>query len=48
MIEKVNLGDYKVKYSYIEEKIEIGYITIEETFDVINIIDVMVNEKKKE
>lgn len=47
MIEKVNLGDYKVKYSYIEEKIEIGYITIEETFDVINIIDVMVNEKKR-
>lgn len=47
MIERVSLGDYKFKYSYIEGTIEIGYIVIEETFDVINIIDVMVSENRR-
>lgn len=47
MIHKEDLGDYKIKYFYLENGIEEGYIVIEDAIDIINIIDVYVNENKR-
>ena len=47
MIERIDEGNYKYKFSYIEEEKELGFIEVEETLDVINIIDVLVYENNR-
>lgn len=44
MIDRVSLGDYKFKYSYLD----VGYVIVEETIDVINIINVYVDERRRQ
>ena len=47
MIQRIDEGNYKYKFSYIEEEKEFGFIEVEETLDVINIIDVLVYENNR-
>jgi len=42
-MDRIKLDDYKFKYSYED----VGFITVEETLDVINIIDVFVSERRR-
>lgn len=44
MIITENLDNYKVKVSYIENDEVIGFVLLEETIDVINVVDVLVLE----
>lgn len=44
MINVDELDNFKIKISYKQDNIEIGYVLLEETIDVINIVDVFVSE----
>lgn len=45
MIKCEALENYKFKYSYLENSVEKGFVLIEETVDVINIVDVLTHEE---
>ena len=45
MIKCETLENYKVKYSFLEDNITKGFILVEETIDVINIVDVLTFEE---
>lgn len=47
MINVSKLDNFKIKISYIDENNEVGFILLEETIDVINVIDVFVNEENR-
>ncbi len=45
MIIEEELDNFKVRYSFASEAITKGYILVEETIDVVNIIDVFTKEE---
>lgn len=45
MIKEEALENFKYRISYLIENKEVGYVILEETIDVINIVDVLVAEK---
>lgn len=47
MINKEALEGYKINYCFIKDNEVIGNILIEETIDVINIVDVLVKEEER-
>ena len=42
MIQKQSLENFKFKFSYVELDNVLGYIIVEETPDIVNVIDVFV------
>ena len=45
MIKEEALENFKYRISYLIENKEVGYVILEETIDVIDIVDVLVNEE---
>ncbi len=42
MIKEVKLGNYKIRFEYYIDGREVAYVLIEDSMDVVNIIDVYV------